>query len=45
VTNLKEDLHFSQERFRVNRIREAFDLEGVPIRLKMKARSRTGDDE
>jgi len=45
VTNLKEDLHFSQERFLVNRIREAFDLEGVPIRLKMKARSRTGDDE
>ena len=39
VINLKDDLHFTQERFLVNRIREAFDLDGIPIRLKIKPRT------
>lgn len=39
VTNRKEPLHFSQERFLANRIREAFDLEGMPLKIVHKPRS------
>ncbi|CAM2064916.1 ribosome biogenesis GTPase Der [Sulfidibacter corallicola] len=39
VVNTKEELHFTQERFLINRIRDAFELEGVPIRLIAKPRS------
>ena len=45
VTNRKEPLHFSQERFLVNRIREAFGLEGMPLRIKHKPRTRKDDEE
>lgn len=38
VINRKEPLHYSQERFLVNRVREAFELEGIPIKLKIKPR-------
>jgi len=38
VINRKEPLHYSQERFLTNRIREAFDLDGIPLKLKIKAR-------
>jgi len=32
-------MHFSYERFLENRIREAFDFEGTPIRLIIRART------
>lgn len=38
AVNRKEPLHFNQERFLINRIREAFELEGIPIKLKLKPR-------
>ncbi|MCB1043852.1 MAG: ribosome biogenesis GTPase Der [Acidobacteria bacterium] len=31
-------LHFSQERFLLNRIRDAFNLHGIPIRLVLRAK-------
>ena len=40
VINRKEPLHYSQERFLVNRIREAFHLEGIPLKLKIKPRKK-----
>jgi len=39
ITSQKDPLHFSQERFLINRIREAFNLDGLPIRIKMKTRT------
>ena len=39
--NAVGDLHFSYLRFLENRIREAFDFEGTPIRLKVRGRRRT----
>jgi GTP-binding protein len=33
-------LHFSYERFLVNRIRESFGFEGTPIRLSVRRRER-----
>jgi GTP-binding protein len=36
------DLHFSYRRYLENRIREAFEFEGTPIRLKVRHRRRTG---
>ncbi len=39
VVNTKEPLHFNQERFLVNRVREAFDFKGVPIKLIIKPRT------
>jgi len=44
VTNRQEPLHFSQERFIVNRIREAFSLEGLPIRLLHRPKNRKKED-
>jgi GTP-binding protein len=32
--------HFSYERFLVNRLREAFGIEGSPIRIEVRARAR-----
>lgn len=44
--NRKEPLHFTQERFLVNRIREAFDMQGLPIRLIIRPRGRKdGENE
>jgi len=37
--NEPEIMHFSYERFLENRIREAFDFEGTPIRLIIRART------
>ncbi|MES2503527.1 MAG: ribosome biogenesis GTPase Der [Myxococcota bacterium] len=37
--NEKEELHFSYERFLINRIREEFGFKGSPIRLVFRARS------
>lgn len=37
-TNTATALHFSYERFLLNRLREAFDFAGSPIRLQVRAR-------
>ena len=35
-TNTHKKIHFSYERYLINRIREEFDFEGCPVRLVMK---------
>ena len=45
VVNTSQALHFTQERFLLNRIREAFELEGVPIKLITKPRSGRNNSE
>jgi GTP-binding protein len=39
-TNIAAKLHFSYERFLMNRLRESFGFEGTPIRLQIRPRSR-----
>ena len=39
-TNVATELHFSYERFLVNRLRDAFGFEGTPIRLTVRRRTR-----
>jgi GTP-binding protein len=39
-TNQPESIHFSYERFLVNRFREAFGFSGVPLRLMFRGRER-----
>jgi GTP-binding protein len=39
-TNVATELHFSYERFLVNRLRESFGFEGTPIRLHVRRRER-----
>jgi GTP-binding protein len=39
-TNVAASLHFSYERFLVNRLRESFGFEGTPIRLAVRRRGR-----
>jgi GTPase len=39
-TNVATELHFSYERFLVNRLRESFGFEGTPIRLSVRRRER-----
>jgi GTPase len=39
-TNVATELHFSYERFLVNRLRESFGFIGTPIRLKVRRRAR-----
>jgi GTP-binding protein len=39
-TNVATELHFSYERFLVNKLRDAFGFEGTPIRIKVRKRSR-----
>jgi GTP-binding protein len=39
-TNVATELHFSYERFLVNRLRESFGFEGTPIRLLVRRRER-----
>ena len=40
-TNVVTELHFSYERFLVNKLREHFGFLGTPIRLKVRKRTRT----
>jgi len=40
-TNVATELHFSYERFLVNRLRESFGFAGTPIRLQVRKRQRT----
>jgi len=40
-TNVASELHFSYDRFLVNRLREEFGFEGTPIRLSVRRRDRT----
>jgi GTP-binding protein len=40
-TNVAHELHFSYERFLINRLRESFGFEGTPIRIKVRRRGRT----
>lgn len=44
-TNVATRLHFSYERFIVNRIRESFGFEGSPIRLSVRRRGRKRPEE
>ncbi len=37
-TNSPEGIHFSYERYLSNKLREAFDFSGVPLRLRFKGR-------
>jgi GTP-binding protein len=37
-TNVATRLHFSYERFLINRIRESFGFEGTPVRLAVRKR-------
>jgi GTP-binding protein len=39
-TNVATELHFSYERFLINRLRESFGFEGTPIRLTVRRRTR-----
>jgi GTP-binding protein len=39
-TNVAVKLHFSYERFLMNRLRESFGFQGVPIRLHVRRRER-----
>jgi GTP-binding protein len=39
-TNVATELHFSYERFLINRLRESFGFEGTPIRLTVRRRVR-----
>jgi GTP-binding protein len=39
-TNVATTFHFSYQRFLMNRLRESFGLEGTPIRIQVRRRSR-----
>jgi GTP-binding protein len=40
VTNMPEGIHFSYERYLLNRMREAFGFEGVPVRLLFRKKGK-----
>ncbi|MFD1677125.1 ribosome biogenesis GTPase Der [Alicyclobacillus fodiniaquatilis] len=42
--NDQELSHFSYERYLENQLREAFDFQGTPIRIRVRTRSQTSDD-
>jgi GTP-binding protein len=39
-TNVATTFHFSYQRFLMNKLRESFGLEGTPIRIQVRKRSR-----
>jgi len=39
-TNRPDGMHFSYERYLVNKFREAFDFTGTPLRLLFRGRER-----
>ena len=39
-TNVATSFHFSYERFLMNRLRESFGMEGTPIRIKVRRRTK-----
>ena len=41
-TNVATTFHFSYERFLTNRLRDAFDFTGTPIRLHVRRRAQKG---
>jgi GTP-binding protein len=41
-TNVASELHFSYERYLMNKLREEFGFEGTPIRLTIRRRERKG---
>jgi GTP-binding protein len=41
MTSMPDAVHFSYRRFVVNRLREHFGFEGVPVRVHYRARRRT----
>lgn len=43
-TNVASELHFSYERFLVNRLRDEFGFEGTPIRISVRRRERAKRD-
>jgi GTP-binding protein len=43
-TNIPDGVHFSYERYLVNRMRQAFDFEGVPIRLHFRKKGKERKD-
>ena len=43
MTNAPDAIHFSYQRFVINRLRKAFDFEGIPIRVRYKARRKRGE--
>jgi GTP-binding protein len=43
-TNVASELHFSYERYLMNRLRESFGFEGTPIRLTVRRRERARRD-
>jgi GTP-binding protein len=43
-TNISDGVHFSYERYLINRMREAFDFEGVPIRLHFRRKGKERKD-
>jgi GTP-binding protein len=43
TSGTKAKLHFSYERYLINRLRESFDFFATPIRIKQRSRSRKGE--
>lgn len=41
-TNQPENIHYSYERYLVNKFREAFGFDGVPLRLMFRGREKSG---
>jgi GTP-binding protein len=43
MSNAPDSIHFSYRRFVVNQLRSSFGFEGVPVRVRYKARRQRGD--
>lgn len=44
-TNVATSFHFSYERYIINRLRQAYDFAGTPIRIKVRRRTRAAAEE